>query len=85
MSKKHNMENELASEYLSSIYENSNVTIEYAKTNEELGITVFETSDGKIWFSDNNDTFEIKKYINPYCIKYDDRKGWINEDGTVIE
>jgi|GEM_PF-1774284 len=61
------------------------ITITSYDSSDELDACVIGTSDGKWWFADNNDTFEIPRRINIGYIKYDENRGYIYRNGRDVK
>jgi hypothetical protein len=69
------MTKQYAYEYFKK-YEETDVEIVEMETSN--GVTIIETSDGKFWFRDSNDTCEIAEWIDPDDVIHDERNGYIN-------
>lgn len=61
------------------------ITITSHDYNAELEMTVIGTSDGRWWFANENESFEIPRRINIAYIKYDEDRGYIYRNGRIVK
>ena len=61
------------------------ITITAYEYNDEIDACMIGTSDGKWWFANNVDSFELSRRINLGYIKYDEYRGYIYRNGREVK